>query len=143
MRSTLFRFVASAALAAFGAVMALQNVVVGWSGSVPTGPPAAVVQVATTRQPAARVDAAEVVYVDRGLFHRAQMQKGRAPNSLVLDLAGLVSLDAALTLVDSRRDERAAMDVLLCWVSAANRAEAAAAAQALSREGCTKVYASP
>ena len=66
-------------------------------------------------------------------------QRPRQTDTLVLDLEGLESFDAALLLVRSRAEVRAVSGGLLCWVAAANQADAAAAVPALGREGCTKV----
>ena len=85
----------------------------------------------------------EVVFVDHAAFQRAMWQRPRQTDTLVLDLEGLDSLDAALTLVGTRAAIREVSGALVCWMAAANRDDAATAAQALAREGCTKIYAAP
>ena len=79
------------------------------------------------------------MFVDHAAFQRAMWQRPRRTDTLVHDLWGHDPFGAALLLVRSRAEVRAVSGGLVCWLAAANQADAAAAVMALGCEGCTKV----
>jgi hypothetical protein len=125
------------ALATLGVVQAVR----GW----PAPPGAAG---ASSARPAAHASAVPVVRRPPAAIEPVALQQLRAlqharhepaANDLVLDLERLESLDAAQELALAWREGRAANAALTCWLTAADRASAEAAAAVLARDSCTRV----